>query len=563
MTLAGVLVSLELIMRDCFTMAVFGGDQELGYFALAGLLLCVVLPLSLLPKMSLLSKSSLLSILAILYMIGVLVFMGGRDAHEHPQSLQPRDVPFAKLLSAAPVIVYSLGCQVQAVPLFQELPKEGRGVNVFLLCVAVPAMLLCVALFATTGLFGMLATYPHTQGDVLRSLPSAFLPARVAQLAVGVSLALVTPLMLWPIRTAVLNIAKQCQRGARGSGSKQPHPGLTDEESPGRGHGGPLAAPSLPVRRLPGGGLGAALLHPPAVRLTVNGTAEVQEASLDPSRDRVVGPGAPSQGWMPPSPVPGQRMQGAIVRSHVMRSRQASSDARVSLLSGQHGGPARLERQALSMSGSSPGASSDGDVPRRRSDSRSMCSWWWWERTGVTLAILAVSFGIAVGVPSVLTVFRIVGATAGTFLFYLYPAMVYLKLTSMVHAAPQGAPVTPDAAPHTAPAGSFGLQWVDGDISISSPVVGPSKAPVQGVIVSADARMATATESDTDAAGGDALPAASMSAQPCGLRHCSGVQYVPVHSCARAGAYALLLAGICIMVLSLYSVIDGFVTETR
>ena len=74
-TLAGVLVSLELIMRDCFTMALFSGNQWLGYAALAVLLVAVVLPLSLLQRISLLSRSSILSILAILYMIGVLVYM--------------------------------------------------------------------------------------------------------------------------------------------------------------------------------------------------------------------------------------------------------------------------------------------------------------------------------------------------------------------------------------------------------------------------------------------------------------------------------------------------------
>jgi len=115
-TLGGVLISLELIMRDCFTMGLFNGNELHGYAALAGLLVLIVLPLSMQAKMSLLSRSSFISVLAILYMIGVLVYLGGLNAATGGEALSASPLPSpSRMLGAAPVVIYSLGCQVQAV----------------------------------------------------------------------------------------------------------------------------------------------------------------------------------------------------------------------------------------------------------------------------------------------------------------------------------------------------------------------------------------------------------------------------------------------------------------
>jgi amino acid permease len=97
-------------------MGLFNGDEMLGYAALAVLLLLIVIPLSMQAKMSLLSRSSFISIIAILYMIGVLVYLGGSNAANNAAALAATPLPSPRrMLGAAPVVIYSLGCQVQAV----------------------------------------------------------------------------------------------------------------------------------------------------------------------------------------------------------------------------------------------------------------------------------------------------------------------------------------------------------------------------------------------------------------------------------------------------------------
>ncbi len=549
-------------------------------------------------------------------------------------------------------------------PLFQELPRLRRGVVGFLCCVAAPAMALCVTLFATTGVFGVLATYPNTDGDVLRSLPRDVIPARVAQLAVGVSLALVTPLMIWPIRTSLTSIIRSVGANKRaqskGGGRQQDGPDSSnDSATPGDGgayarlRGGSedtkgLNGSTPPLLRdarhrvahsRAAGDLGSAL-HPPSVRITLDGKAVVDDRDGERG-ERVVGPGAPSQGWSAPSPV----LQGRTPSTHdavVLRGRLSrragggtsqkqgsattrgdSSDSdwedtpgRKAVVSSSRGALDRsvdgisLPGGGADSTAGAPLLSSDSDSKRTdstakrksRSSRRAMFSVWWWKRLALTATIVLVSYGIAFGVPSVLIVFRLIGATAGTFLFYIYPALVYLKLTSMVHVAHDeealgggasppldrhgaGATATDSAllvsdAVSTISTDTVGVTWVDGAVSISTPVQ-QRPGQLRTVAVSTSARIGSAGEtsaSDTDAGGNahdasaqrgtDHASAGLLAADSaegrntiCGSSLCEGTQFVAVHGCARGGAYALIVAGVALTAMSLYSIIDGFVQE--
>lgn len=533
-------------------------------------------------------------------------------------------------------------------------------------------MALCVTLFATTGVFGVLATYPHTDGDVLRSLPRDVVPARVAQLAVGVSLALVTPLIIWPIRTSLNSIIRafgtdsssKAQTGA-GAGEKEASPdsgGGKAGQQAGSTAGGERYARLRGGSEDAQGGINgstppllrdarhrvahsratgdlAAPLHPPSVRITQDGKAVVDD--WDGARgERVVGPGAPSQGWSAPSPVLQGRTPSATEPSVVLRGRVANRSRTAAQSSAERhtgdssdsdweGTPGRSARvgsrrgldesvDGISLPGGgdstvgAPLLSSDSDSRRDgtkskrklRASRRAVFSVWWWKRLAVTSTIVLVSFGIAFGVPSVLIVFRLIGATAATFLFYIYPALVYLKLTSMVHVAHteetngggelcQGggsatgatagsaAQLWPDdeVTPHSAD--TVGVTWVDGAVSISTPVQ-QRPGQLRTVAVSTSARIGGAGEtsaSDTDMAGPSETPAGGVAASAgggigaassageddrntiCGSSLCEGTQFVAVHGCARGGAYFLIFAGVALTALSLYSIIDGFVHD--
>ena len=532
-------------------------------------------------------------------------------------------------------------------------------------------MALCVTLFATTGVFGVLATYPHTDGDVLRSLPEDVIPARVAQLAVGVSLALVTPLIIWPIRTSLNTMIRACTTSTTGktlqcSGAEPSSAGgdlsvaaEADTQSGSEAYtrlrggsedaqGGGINGSTPPMLRdahsrvahsRAAGDLASAL-HPPTVRFTQDGKAVVDD--WDGARgERVVGPGAPSQGWSAPSPV----LQGRALSSSeppvVLRGRLSKRAG-----SKEHGTPQRRRVESsdsdwedtpgrtahlnrprgldesvdgISLPGGGAGGadgsagapllSSDSDSRRdgpssskRRSrlSRRALFSLWWWKRLAVTAAVVLVSFGIAFGVPSVLIVFRLIGATAATFLFYIYPALVYLKRPAMGNITPtegvQGGGVltqgggdlagatasdalqirSPDASSAFS-TDTVGVTWVDGAVSISTPVQ-QRPGQLRTVAVSTTARIGSAGEtsaSDTDMAGplesgalggvdggaGGVSTSGAGGARNiiCGSSLCEGTQVVAVHGCARGGAYFLIFAGVALTALSLYSIIDDFV----
>lgn len=401
--LTGVLVSLQLITADSLTYSIADGDRRAALLMLAGAVFLVAGPLSMLRKMSLLAKTSALSIGALVYLIVILVGKGSAVVSAHDVSAANLyTVPSAgSLLSIAPIIVYSLGCQVQAVQLFQELtPGPGKSPGKFLAWVCAPAVIACVVLFGATGSFGAIATEGAADGDVLRSLPPGTWFA-VGRVAVGLSLVFIQPLMIFPIRTSCrhmlerFGVALVSENEIFGKPARQ-----LDHEA------GPDAGPA-PARALE-----VSPLH------SANSTPSPPELlQLPHGPAHAVGAGAPSGGWLSPSPQ-------LPARSHAQRT---ISDFRLPPKLLAH--PAEPSvAPALPLTDCPAG----WDIPALRRK-------WWLQRALLSAAVLAVSFGVTVAVPGVTIVFKFIGSTFGIFLFYIYPALAYLKLTASGRATACGA----------------------------------------------------------------------------------------------------------------------------
>ena len=276
-----------------------------------------------------------------LYLVFWLIIQGEKNIENHHTSEKSRhhttEFSFWNLIDIAPIIVYSLGCQVQAVALYREMPIHLRHPVRFVKLVSTPAIILCLVLYISAGSLGMFAIDQQKEisGDVLSDLPTNLISASIVQFAVGISLVTVSPVIIWPIRESIMEIIEAFRsRGDSAENDDQDSgdntPILTDSE------------PDLPygfehIKSSP-------LLRPSAEA----GSAMAVTASL---RDE---------------------------------------------------NPERFLRRLLKESATA--------------------------RVAFSLVIVGVAYGVSVLVPNVTIVFRFVGAVGASFLFYIYPSAIVMRM---------------------------------------------------------------------------------------------------------------------------------------
>eukprot|EP01138_Halocafeteria_seosinensis_P001629 gb/GECG01001670.1/.p1 GENE.gb/GECG01001670.1/~~gb/GECG01001670.1/.p1 ORF type:complete len:577 (+),score=40.88 gb/GECG01001670.1/:1-1731(+) len=226
--LLGVTISLQIIITDTFrqiidTLANYS-DGERNHIAIGcmgAFNVLVIIPLSSLRNITWLSASGALSVGSFLYLVFWLVIQGSEHVESDDISKRSRThtvgFDFWSIIDVAPIIVYSLGCQVQAVALYHELPKEFRRPPRFLKLVCVPATILCLILYISTGSLGMFAVNQSSplSGDILSDLPVHDASATVVQFAVAISLITVSPVIVWPIRESIMEIIESCRHHDR------------------------------------------------------------------------------------------------------------------------------------------------------------------------------------------------------------------------------------------------------------------------------------------------------------------------------------------------------------
>jgi len=255
--LFGVISAAQIIIKDnivsCAAGLTSSGLPFAPWIPMALLTGVVIFPLTTLRKLDFLKYSSAGAIASVIY-ISVLIIMNGLEQKgELSQPVAEGDVvafswwepaSAVAFMKAAPLIVFSFGCQVQLPPLYAELVSKidpnretsaayriGNFVKVIVTAVGT-FMLIVLAI----GTFGCLA-FPSKQkhyadmksGDILKVFDSGYMPATVARMSLTLALAFMIPLLLWPVRVslwagmAFLNLGPSATEKKKAVGSEMPY----------------------------------------------------------------------------------------------------------------------------------------------------------------------------------------------------------------------------------------------------------------------------------------------------------------------------------------------------
>ena len=195
----------------------------------------IIAPLCCLRKLDLLKYSSAMAICSLVYVVILIVVRGVQQGGRVPATVPGVNVTRAwewdapastvMFMKAAPLIVFSFGCQVQLPPLYAELRKKQgksaagnfgelaalerrRAVSGFLKVIfGAVGSFMCVVI--CIGFFGCLA-FPGSdkadlmaQGDILKVFDPKSKPAIAARVLLTLALSLMSPLLLWPVRQSI------------------------------------------------------------------------------------------------------------------------------------------------------------------------------------------------------------------------------------------------------------------------------------------------------------------------------------------------------------------------
>lgn len=214
--LVGVTASMLRLCEDCLDAVIPANAAVAPRGVVLIVAFAVALPLSLTPAIMWLQHASYVAIIALLYVLVLLVIHGAERAGEPAASAAapPGHGPDAHAawstpswtaaLTNLPVFVYALGCQVQVVPLFAELPASHRAVWPFTLVACGASVLATGVAYTTAGVFGVFAFGNHGSiaGDVVSNMDQSS-ASQAARVMLCISCAAVVPLLIWPQRNAI------------------------------------------------------------------------------------------------------------------------------------------------------------------------------------------------------------------------------------------------------------------------------------------------------------------------------------------------------------------------
>lgn len=489
--LSGVVLSLEIIVNDSLV-AILGGLNVhwISPHAALGILLAVlVFPLCMLRTFRWLRFSSLLSICSLLVVIITIIAKGLHAVQTPNKSITDLEwfhFDVQQFLGVAPILVYSLGCQVQVLPIFWELPKELRTPGTFR-TIAFISVGSCLFLFCAVGICGVLAFDEGSSlpGDIVKAFPHGSGEAMAIRAALSVSLMLMCPLLVWPTRRSIDHLlfpsSDHHEPARRGSLDK----GILTAAM----HS-PRLLRKAQTGKLPSNGLSPQLFEDgfsspttalsteqdnniQAPLLTTEARAERPVASYSEGHghrpdDLVVG------GWqdaIPNTPIAGSGHRLATASPSTLQHSDSTSlyAARFEMFDGQHEPPStpRAGRRIAAFASEKPAADgttglSTASPPRlthsiqhpevvpdqgtagtagggilqqrpaewcgRPLPCISKARFESLRHTAITCAILGVTYVLAISLPEVTGVFQVVGATGGCFMFYIYPAGCFLKV---------------------------------------------------------------------------------------------------------------------------------------
>uniref|UniRef100_A0A1I7ZLP7 Aa_trans domain-containing protein n=1 Tax=Steinernema glaseri TaxID=37863 RepID=A0A1I7ZLP7_9BILA len=178
--------------------------QRLRILVMIVVVLCVVVPLSLLRNLDSLSVVS--SVTVVFY----FCFVAKMLLNCLPRIFDERwtqDIVWWRtegVLTSLPIIAMALSCQMQIFCVADCIPKAAPWKIDYVVGGAVN---LCSMMYAAVGTFGYIAYshHPKLHGDILLYLPSSFL-TQLMKVAFMLSVAVSVPLMLFPTRNALHNL---------------------------------------------------------------------------------------------------------------------------------------------------------------------------------------------------------------------------------------------------------------------------------------------------------------------------------------------------------------------
>lgn len=414
----------------------------------------VVLPLSLTTALLWLQNSSLIAVAALLYVVGLLVAEGAGGLHRAASTMQapagaalgPATGAWASpslqsSLDSLPVFVYALGCQVQAVPVFAELPRDAQLPARFTAKVAGMAVIAASIAYSVAGVFGVFAfgwkgTLP---GDIVSGLPAGT-AGDVARGMLTVSAAAVLPLLVWPMRRAIAALllgfgcATRLDESAADASLHQPSRDVASvNSSPDIRRGG---ASRLPQGQAASGldesfesSSSAPLVSPASLGEEASLDAEAGGASLDAE--------ACEHGRFGRKP-PG--LADLLVSGRAVGGMGVAMgfDASPRVFSGKHRG------RAGSLRVEGPGGSELAEEPRAEGGRASCCEPGLLRRVWVSALVLVLALATGLYAPSIKAVFQVVGATGAGVMFFVFPPLALLRLAAWQQGS--GGPLSGDGA---------------------------------------------------------------------------------------------------------------------
>jgi amino acid permease len=441
LVLVGVAASLLRLAADSLEgllPAGFAVGAPVIVMLVAGL---VVLPLSLTTALLWLQNSSLIAIAALLYVVGLLVVVGvGGLQHSASTAQAPPGKPLGPTngawasasvqgsLNSLPVMIYALGCQVQAVPVFAELPAAAQEPVRFTLKVAGMAVIAAASAYTVAGMFGVFAFgwEGALSGDIVTDLPAGA-PGVVARIMLTVSAAAVLPLLVWPMRRAIAALllgfgcASALDESAAESHLHEPSRDVTSVNGTPDMRGGGASA-RKPSHGLEAGGVDDSFESSSTAPLVVpERRMEGLDAAAEHGRSKKQR--GTRLGIKPPGladlEVSGQAVGGVGVAM--------GFDASPRVFGGRHKsriGHPHYEEDHDSMSGST------ATTEPRAGAGCSCCEPGLLRRVWVSGLVLVLALAMGLYAPSIKAVFQIIGATGAGIMFFIFPPLSLLRLAA-------------------------------------------------------------------------------------------------------------------------------------
>uniref|UniRef100_A0A3Q3X1Z7 Amino acid transporter transmembrane domain-containing protein n=1 Tax=Mola mola TaxID=94237 RepID=A0A3Q3X1Z7_MOLML len=176
---------------------------EDGRLLLILITLCVVLPLSILPKIGFLGYTSSVAFLFVLYFVVVVVVKKWSIPCPLPHNVTTLSEAFQSAY-AIPTMAFSFLCHTAVLPIYCELdrPSKSRMQNVTNVSIS-----LSFLLYLISAVFGYLTFYAHVDSELLHGY-GVYLPRDImvitVRLAILLSVLLTVPLIHFPARKAAI-----------------------------------------------------------------------------------------------------------------------------------------------------------------------------------------------------------------------------------------------------------------------------------------------------------------------------------------------------------------------